>query len=167
LPMTTSAIPTSSLVPWIVALRAAHDLFGGPETAMRAFEIVVANLRPHPTWPMRWPMMDSGTHSVQSMCCGSPSVCRGGAMPSVGDGGLAVVHLGRVLLHRWRVAGTPFGEWIGRGHSGLRGGARSAIRGHGHQWRVAVVSFRLCSTPFSLLTLPLQPVLSPSRSQLP
>jgi hypothetical protein len=88
-------------------------------------------------------------------------------MPSVGDGGLAAVHFRQVLLHQWRVVGTPFGEWIGRGHLGLREGTRSAIRVHGHQWRVAVVSFGLCSTPFSLLTPPLQPVLSPSRSQLP
>jgi hypothetical protein len=139
LPMTTSAIPTSSLVPWIVALRAAPDSFGGPDTAMRAFEMVVANLRLRPTWPMRWPTTDSGTHNVQSMCCRSPSVCRGGgAVPSVGSGGLAAPPLGRVLLRRWRVAGTPFGEWIGCGHSGLCGGVCSAIRGHGHQWRVAV-----------------------------
>jgi hypothetical protein len=49
LPMTTSAIPTSSLVPWIVALHVAPDLFSGPETAMQAFEMVVANLRLCPT----------------------------------------------------------------------------------------------------------------------
>jgi hypothetical protein len=53
LPMTTKAIPTSSLVPWIVALRAAPSSVDGPETAMRALEMSVASLRLRPTLPMR------------------------------------------------------------------------------------------------------------------
>jgi hypothetical protein len=38
LPMTTNAIPTSSLVPWIVALRTAPSSVDGPTTAIWAFD---------------------------------------------------------------------------------------------------------------------------------
>jgi hypothetical protein len=72
LPITTNAIPTSSLVPWIVALRVASGSVDGLETAMRALEMSVASLRLWPTWPMRWPATESGIHNVQRTL-GGPS----------------------------------------------------------------------------------------------
>jgi hypothetical protein len=141
-------------VPWIVALRVAPASFSGPAITMRAFKMVVANLRPCPTWPMRWPTTDSGTHNVQRMRCGSPSVCQGGARPSVGVGGLAA-------------SGERAGWGHGQGHLGLCGGTHLAVRGPGHRWGVVAMPSGLCSTPFSLLTPSLQPVLSPSGSWLP
>jgi hypothetical protein len=53
-PMTTKALPTSSLVLCIVASHNALDSIIRLETAMWAFEMSVASLRPWPTWPMRW-----------------------------------------------------------------------------------------------------------------
>jgi hypothetical protein len=89
--MTTNAIPTSSLVPWIVALHAVPGSVDGPTTAIWAFKMVAANLRPWPTWLMRWPAMESGTHRVQHTC-GDSAGCKGadgavhwaGLVPPVG-----------------------------------------------------------------------------------
>jgi hypothetical protein len=83
--MTTNAIPTSLLVPWIVTLHVAPSSVDGLETAIWAFEMVTANLRPQPTWLIRWPATESGAHRVQHTL-GNFSSCRGadGAVHGVG-----------------------------------------------------------------------------------
>jgi hypothetical protein len=56
LPITTKALPTSSLVPWIVALRAAPSSVDGPETAMQALEMSVGLGDVGGPWRCQWPV---------------------------------------------------------------------------------------------------------------
>jgi hypothetical protein len=108
LPMTTKAIPTSSLVPWIIALHMAPSSVDGPETAMQALEMSVASLRLQPTLPMRWPTTTCGIHNVQRTL-GRPS---GSGVEDDGEheGGLTMWHY-QSFLKRQRAWGTS--RWSG------------------------------------------------------
>jgi hypothetical protein len=173
LPMTTNAIPTSSLVPWIITLHTAPSSVDGPETAIWAFEMVAASLRLQPTLPMRWPTTASGIHSVQRTLGG----LSGSEVEDNGEceGGGSTMWCYQSFLTWQRAWGTSC--WpgslgatqpehglvahVGWGPSGICRGTRLSIRRHGHWWAPVrpVSPLHLADSPLvSLLTLPLQSV---------
>ena len=74
-PITTNALPISSPVPLILAVRAPFAPVACFVILISAFEMVAVSLRPWPLWPMRWPTRASGTAIVQSNCSAARVLC--------------------------------------------------------------------------------------------